>query len=362
MTQDLRRELRLLAIVAIILAGYGAIVATYAASHDQLGLIVLKSINGVLATIWITALAFVFCAYALDLLIRRRPAQPLRVMASELRTQVMQPDLLVARATIVVGWFCLMVFFTPFKVMIGHTRGFPYDAALQQLDRALFAGYDPWVLTHALFGSAPATFVLQTAYGLWFMMMWLGIIYIMLRPELVRLRSRYIVAFILSWILIGSFGAHFLASAGPCYAERALGDPHFRPLMARLHVIDAELKAVWPGFGVHVLRVQDMLWNSFTSKRELFGGGISAMPSMHVSVAVLMACAGWQMGRKAGWVLTVFAALIWIGSVHLGWHYALDGAVALGLTLAIWTFSGWVVDRFVLRETPAAAWQPALAE
>jgi hypothetical protein len=362
MTQDFRRELRLLYVVAAILLGYAGIVTAYAAAHGQLGLLIVDDINRVMATIWITAFAFVFCAYAIDLLVRRRPARPLSVMATELRAQLMQPDLMLARATVVLGWFCLMVFFTPFKVMIGHTRGFPYDAALQQLDRALFAGYDPWQLTHALFGSAPATFVLHTAYSIWFVMMWLGIIYIMLRPELTRLRARYIVAFILSWIVVGSVGAYFLASAGPCYAERALGDPHFRPLMARLHVIDAELKTIWPGFGVHALKVQDMLWNSFVSKRELFGGGISAMPSMHVSIAVLMACAGWHLNRKAGWLLTIFAILIGIGSVHLGWHYALDGIVALGLTLAIWKFSGWLVDRVVMREAPAAAWQPALAE
>jgi membrane-associated phospholipid phosphatase len=105
-----------------------------------------------------------------------------------------------------------------------------------------------------------------------------------------------------------------------------------------------------------------MLWRSYASQRELFGGGISAMPSMHVAMSVLMACGGWQLGRKPGWLLTIFAVLIWIGSVHLGWHYALDGVVALGLTLAIWKFSGWLVARFVMRETPAAAWQPALAE
>ena len=359
---DLSRELRLFGLVATVLALYGAAVTSFAAAHGQLGLLHIESLNGTMAAVWTIGLAFVFCAYAADLILRRRPARPLRVMAAEFRAKVLPPDLLLARGTIILGWFLLMVFFTPFKIMIGHVRGFPFDVALAEAERSLLAGHDSWELTHALFGSAPATFALHLAYNMWFVMMWLGIIYIMLRTELTRLRARYIVAFLLCWIVVGSFGAYFLASAGPCYYERAFGDPHFRPLMDRLHALDSEMNAIWPGFGVHALRLQDMLWASFMSKRELFGGGISAMPSMHVSIAVLMACGGWQLGRKPGWLLTIFAGMIWAGSVHLGWHYALDGAVALGLTLAIWRLSGWLVDRFVLREAPSAAWQPALAE
>ncbi len=362
MSHDTAREARLFALVALLIVGYGSTVTAVALSHGQLELIFMKEIGSAMAAIWITAFAFVFCAYAIDLMLRRRPDRPLLVMASEFRAQVLRPDWLIARGTVVAGWFCLMIFFTPFKVMIGHIQGFPLDAALANLDRAIFFGSDPWTWTHALFGSAPVTFALHMAYNLWFVMMWLSIIYFMMRPELVRLRARYLVAFLLSWMIVGSFAAYFLASAGPCFYERAFGDPQFRPLMDRLHMIDAELKAFYPAFGVHGLRLQDLLWGGFVAKRDLFGGGISAMPSMHVSLAVLMACAGWKLNRRLGWILTVFAGAIWIGSVHFGWHYATDGLVALGLTLGIWKVSGWLVDRLVMREAPAAAWRPALAE
>jgi hypothetical protein len=354
MTQDLRREVRLLQLVTAILAAYAAIVAAYAARHGQLGLLLDGANRSVILIIWAIALGFVFFAYLVDLVVRRRPARPLLVIAGDLRASVLRADLLLARATVALAFLGLMVLFTPFKVMIGHTQGFPFDAALLKLDRMIFAGYDPWQITHLLFGSVPATAVLHTAYSMWFAMVWLGVIYMMLRPERLRLRARYLVAFLLTWIVVGSFAAYYLASAGPCYYERVFGDAHFRPLMARLSVIDAELKAFAPGFGLEALRVQDLLWASYTGKRGLFGGGISAMPSMHMAMAVLMACGGWQLGRKVGWALSGFAALIWIGSVHLGWHYALDGAVALGLTLAIWRASGWLVDRLVIDVTPTS--------
>jgi hypothetical protein len=37
--------------------------------------------------------------------------------------------------------------------------------------------------------------------------------------------------------------------------------------------------------------------------------------------------------------------VVQIGSVHLAWHYALDGYAAALLTLAIWRAAGWWVAR-----------------
>lgn len=38
-----------------------------------------------------------------------------------------------------------------------------------------------------------------------------------------------------------------------------------------------------------------------------------------------------------------------IGSVHLGWQYAIDGCMSILLTIVIWRAVGWLLDR------PAAA-------
>jgi membrane-associated phospholipid phosphatase len=66
---------------------------------------------------------------------------------------------------------------------------------------------------------------------------------------------------------------------------------------------------------------------------------------MHVASSVLLALLGWRLGRTVGIVLTVFAVLIQIGSVHLGWHYAIDGYIgALGAWL-IWSFCGKLLQR-----------------
>jgi hypothetical protein len=51
------------------------------------------------------------------------------------------------------------------------------------------------------------------------------------------------------------------------------------------------------------------------------------------------------VSRPLGAVFAFYAALIWIGSVHLGWHYGLDGLVAAGVTYGIWVVCGRIADR-----------------
>jgi hypothetical protein len=59
-------------------------------------------------------------------------------------------------------------------------------------------------------------------------------------------------------------------------------------------------------------------------------------------MAVLFACAAWKIGPRLGVLATIYAFVIWIGSVHLGWHYALDGVVACVLTIVTWYAVGRV--------------------
>jgi hypothetical protein len=59
-----------------------------------------------------------------------------------------------------------------------------------------------------------------------------------------------------------------------------------------------------------------------------------------VAIAVLFALAGWQASRAAGLALTAYALVVLIGSVHLGWHYAVDGYFAAAATVVIWIACG----------------------
>jgi hypothetical protein len=61
------------------------------------------------------------------------------------------------------------------------------------------------------------------------------------------------------------------------------------------------------------------------------------------ATAVLFALVGWRTSRTLGIVLTAYAAAILIGSVHLGWHYAIDGYFGAALVITLW----WAAGRFV---------------
>ena len=130
------------------------------------------------------------------------------------------------------------------------------------------------------------------------------------------------------WILIGGILAIVFSSAGPCfYGRLGLTPDPYADLMAYLRGVN-EMLPIW------AIPVQDVLWQGHVAKSAI--DGISAMPSMHNGSALLFALAGYQVSRFAGHLLSAHAILIFIGSVHLGWHYAVDSYLAWALTLVIW--------------------------
>jgi membrane-associated phospholipid phosphatase len=69
-------------------------------------------------------------------------------------------------------------------------------------------------------------------------------------------------------------------------------------------------------------------------KIALKGGGISAMPSMHIATATILIIAArrtiWLPVSIAFWLMTFF------GSVYLGYHYAVDAPVAAAVAALCW--------------------------
>jgi hypothetical protein len=144
---------------------------------------------------------------------------------------------------------------------------------------------------------------------------------------------------LLIYILLGTAGAIALSAAGPCYYHAVTGQSSpYAPLMQYLAALDAEQPII-------ALRVQQTLWENYARSLNLPFVGISAIPSVHVAVAVLFAILGWRTSRWLGWVLTWYAGVVLVGSVHLGWHYAVDGYVSIAGALAIWGLVGALLGR-----------------
>jgi hypothetical protein len=234
-------------------------------------------------------------------------------------------------AVVSIAVLVLLRTYASWKPMIPQVH--PYgelDLRLARLDATLHFGHAPWRLLQPVLGHAPVTLSLDLLYALWLPLNFAVVLW-RATAAAPRERSRFLVSYALVWIVLGTLAATWLSSAGPCYFGRVEHGPDpYAPLMAYLERIHADT-------GLIALKIQENLWTYYLGSEVLPLNGISAMPSMHVAGAVLFALAGWRAGRAPGLALTLFALIVLIGSVHLGWHYAVDGYVgALGALLLWW--------------------------
>lgn len=238
-------------------------------------------------------------------------------------------DLLVLRFPLAIAFLvAIQIFYVSLKVNIPFVAPFSWDVTFAEWDRALFFGQDPWVLTHAVFSTPQATAVIDALYIAWFFAVYLGFLVFAALPMNSTLRLGFMLAFGLAWAVGGSVVATVFSSAGPVYAERLFGDPTFEPLMERLRT-QAEI------IPLKALNVQETLWRGY-AEPNFAPIGISAFPSMHNCIMVVIVMGFWGMNRWAGVLMGLFALTVVLGSVHLGWHYFVDSLAGLILGLVFW--------------------------
>jgi len=196
------------------------------------------------------------------------------------------------------------------------------DPYLANGERLLF-GAAPWEWSHAIFGWA--TPAIDFVYATWLAVQ-IVTFYTLLLLSPSGLKARAFITLSLAWLILGIGGAYVFSSAGPIFYDRVFGGSEFGALAAALN--DAPV----------ALRTSDMLWRAYALHTNEIASGISAMPSMHVALALWLALIlNETKAAPLGWI---YFGLICLGSVHLGWHYASDGLVgALGL-LGIWKLAG----------------------
>lgn len=235
----------------------------------------------------------------------------------------------------------LMTAFTFFKQSALREVGFGWGPWIADADQMLFIT-DPWRITHAVFASAWWTQAFDLAYHAWFAPTTLGVAFCAFaRPGSV-LSWRYLLTYCLLWIVLGSILAYAFPAAGPAYCANFQYQPHrFEALTQLLSTQDTALRAQGAP-GLSALVYQRHLLLNFQQGAFIFGGGISAMPSLHNALVVLFACAAGHLSPTLGRIMVGYAAIVWIGSIHLGWHYGLDGIVALVATIGLWKCTGLI--------------------
>lgn len=318
---------------------------------SRTGMIALLNIRSMLMLAVPTALFGLLILRFIQFAVFIRPPSPTRAFCADIRRVVTTPKIFITALPVIAAMVLFNTAVLEFKPNIPKVNPFSWDETFMVLDRTLHFGADPWRLLQPLFGHDAVTWVLNNAYNFWFAVMFTSWFWFAFRPRMTILRSQFFLSFMLTWWTGGALMALFFSSAGPAYyADLGLEPNPFAELMAYHLDVDARLQLLF-------LDAQQLLRDTWLSGSDKFVG-ISAFPSMHNATAALIALAAWRVNRTAGIALTVYSTMILIGSVHTGWHYAVDSYVGIAIAILCWCIAGrlaeWIQHHSATRRLNAA--------
>jgi hypothetical protein len=264
---------------------------------------------------------------------RERPDSPIAYIAG----QLLNTDggrRLVRGLPLLLGLIPFLIAFSMMKSSIGLFNTFGWDRAFIAWDSQIH-GQDAWLLLQPFMGYPIITALTAAVYHAWLMLLYGSCVYFALFCTKVEPRRRFFIAFLGIWTIIGVVLATVFASYGPAFVEPLLGIDKFNDQMAYLQSANET-------YPILVLEVQKALLEWHLTGNQGLGRGISAMPSMHVALAFLFYLAMRNISKVMSVAAGIFCVLILLGSVHLAYHYAVDGYVSIAATLIIWKVAGWL--------------------
>ena len=263
---------------------------------------------------------FPICAITLDAVGILRRFDRRRALAFRIVFSPRRFGFLLAGSAMLLAIMCFGGAFTSVKnTLVIWQGGFHYDRNFAEIDALLHFGIDPWRLTTPLMESAAAGIFVGYNYSMiWFLIGFGTVYFVASSPKAVTVRSRYLVSFMLVWVLLGNVLSGLFMSAGPAFYAQVTGDS------ARFAGLTAFL-ADSAGLGDATGLYQADLWRLKESGQSGFASGISAFPSVHVGLIVMNTLFAWDANRKLGWAMIAYSLLVMASSVGLGWHYAIDG-------------------------------------
>jgi PAP2 superfamily len=259
---------------------------------------------------WLVMAALIPMTASLVAMQRRGVASPFAEMRAEIgrnRDAVVRTGCFMTLAGINLIAFMWM------KPLLNRFVAFWADPLLASFDNALFLGADPWTLLSWL--SSPVAGLIY--HPLWFIGMILALLFTAAAPPSEQ-KSAVLLGYFTLWSVVAPLVHMAMPAAGPIFYER-MG------YGARFAAIDG---------GQATRMVGDYLWSLYSTDNFGAGSGISAMPSMHVTISTWTVLAFGFCAPRWRWLALTGWAVIFALSIALGWHYAADGIVGTLAALA----------------------------
>jgi hypothetical protein len=219
----------------------------------------------------------------------------------------------------------MLVVYSALKQSIPRMNPVLYDEQLLEAELLLHLGWNPMTWLAETFQGTAFVWFMDRLYVTWYLVKAPVLaVFILTRDR--ALHARFFSAYFLVWIL-GGLSAVLLPSLGPVY----LHPEWFAELeMPIARLLQGELWSHYEQLLAAPEQYQVMIYQ-----------GIAAFPSVHVAAVALFTIFLHRVHPALGWMMGGYAALILVGSVLLGWHYAIDGWFGILLAWAL----AWLVGR-----------------
>lgn len=271
----------------------------------------------------------------------------LPILMRELYNNYIKPERFFGGLTTMLLVPLFITSYTNLKISIPLFTNFLFDVDLYKIEKILHGGFYPWEFFLPLINHEVFTVMIDRFYFYGWSIIWIGTCSWMSWSRNRHLRSRFFMGFLTTWCLLGTILAYLLSSAGPCYLSRLnLPASPYQELFLKLDTIDSSASLTSKSG-------QDYLWSVYESGEFKAGCGISAMPSIHIALATLCTLCVFSISRVLGILFCILTFILLIGSVILGWHYAIDGYVSIILTVIIWITTKRFADRTLLEDKPS---------